>query len=73
MKTLMARNRWFESFLGCFNCYVLQAICKKWVQKKEQGKWERSEMSCQFDNIVMPTVMTAMLEGKDWIIRMIKD
>lgn len=30
-------------------------------------------MSCQFDNIVMPTVMTAMLEGKDWIIRMIKD
>ena len=74
MKTLMARNRWFESFSGCFNCHVPQAIYKKWVQKKEQGKWERlSNASCQFDNIIMLMVITAMLEGKDWMIKMINN
>ena len=74
MKTLIARNRWFESFSGCFNCHVPQAICKKWVQKKEQGKWERlSNASCQFDNIIMLMVITAMLEGKDWMIKMINN
>jgi hypothetical protein len=52
---------------------VPQAICQKWVQKKEQGRWERlSGVSCQFDGIIMPMVMTAMLEGEDWMIEMIQ-
>jgi len=74
MKTLMAQKRWFAMFSCCFDCHVPQAICQKWVQKKEQGKWERlSNASCQFDNIIMPMVITAMLEGKDWMIKMIQD
>ena len=72
MKTLMGKRRWFESYSCCFDCHVPQAICQKWVQKKEQGRWERlSNVECQFDNIIMPMVMTAMMEGKDWMIKMI--
>ena len=45
----------------------------KWIQKREQGRQDRlSNVSCQFDNIIMPMVMTAMLEGKDWMISMIQ-
>jgi len=31
-----------------------------------------SSVSCQFDNIIMPMVIIAMLEGKDWMIEMIQ-
>jgi superfamily II DNA helicase RecQ len=72
MKRLMKEKRWFASFSCCFDCHVPQAICQKWVQKKEQGRWEQSGMSCQFDSIVMPTVIAAMLEGEDWMIEMIQ-
>ena len=73
MKTLMGERHWFELYSCCFDCHVPQAICQKWVQKKEQGRWERlSSVGCQFDNIIMPVVMTAMLEGKDWMIEMIQ-
>lgn len=71
MRKLMKDNRWFGLFSCCFDCHVPQAICQKWVQKKEQGRWEWSGMSCQFDGIIMPTVMAAMLEGKDWMVEMI--
>jgi RecQ family ATP-dependent DNA helicase len=73
MKTLMKEKRWFALFSCCFDCHVPQAICQKWVQKKEQGRWERlSGVSCQFDSIIMLVVMTAMLEGEDWMIEMIQ-
>ena len=29
-------------------------------------------MSCQFDNIIMPMVIIAMLESKDWMIEIIQ-
>jgi hypothetical protein len=72
MKRLMQKGRWFGAFSCCFNCHVPQAICQKWVQKKEQGRWERlNGVSCQFEGIIMPTVIIAMLESKDWIVEMI--
>jgi hypothetical protein len=72
MKRLMKEKRWFASFSCCFDCHVPQAICQKWVQKKEQERWEQSGMSCQFNSIIMPTVIAAMLEGEDWMIEMIQ-
>jgi hypothetical protein len=48
MKRLMKDKHWFALFSCCFDCHVPQAICQKWVQKKEQGRWEwLSGVSCQ--------------------------
>ena len=71
MKKLMGRDHLFERFSCCYDCHVPQDICEKWIEKKEEGRWERGKRSCQFDNIIMPTVMTAMMEGKDWMIEII--
>lgn len=72
MKALMAKKRQFESFSYYFDCHVPQAMYQKQVQK-EQGKWGYNSTSYQFDNIIIPMVMTAMLEGKDWMIMIIKN
>jgi hypothetical protein len=40
IQTLMKENHWFALYSCCYDCHVPQAICQKWAQKKEQGRWE---------------------------------
>lgn len=69
MKTLMRDKHLFGPYSCCFDCHAPQEICHKWVAKeghKGRGKWERiASNKCQFDEIIMPTVISVMREGED--------
>ena len=72
IQTLMKENHWFALYSCCYDCHVPQAICQKWAQKKEQGRWDWLKgVDCQFKGIIMPMVITAIWEGEDWMVEMI--
>lgn len=69
MKNVMREMHLFSPYSCCFDCHVPQEICHKWVAKeghRGNGRWDRiSSNHCQFDEIIMPTIISIMREGED--------
>jgi hypothetical protein len=72
MKDRMRDGQIFAAFSCCYNCYVLQAICSKWAH--ENGRWRfLPNGTCQFDQIIMPVVISGINEGTDQTCNIIWD
>jgi superfamily II DNA helicase RecQ len=71
MRKVMRDMHLFSPYSCCFDCHVPQEICHKWVAKeggKGSGRWVRTASNdCQFDEIIMPTIISIMREGEDAI------
>jgi len=64
MKDRMRDGRIFAGFSCCYDCHVPQAICSKWAE--ENGRWRcLPDGACQFDQIIMPVVISGINEGID--------
>ena len=61
MKKMIRKKQLFAPYSCCFDCYVPQSICQKWVRnEKKAGKWERvGEVGCQFEDIIGLVFVTA--------------
>jgi superfamily II DNA helicase RecQ len=58
----------YERFSSCYYCGVPQAICERWVQKEEQGWWDKVvDGSCQYKGVLIRVVATLLAEGEDWV------
>ena len=72
MKERMKDGRIFAAYSCCYNCHVPQAICSKWAH--ENGRWTfLPNGTCQFDEIIMPVVISGINEGTDQTCNMIRD
>ena len=72
MKDRMRDGRIFAGFSCCYDCHVPQAICSKWAE--ENGRWRcLPDGACQFDQIIMPVVISGINEGTDEACHMIQD
>jgi RecQ family ATP-dependent DNA helicase len=72
MKGKMRDGRIFAAYSCCYDCHVPQAICSKWAH--ENGRWRYLPNGiCQFDQIIMPAVISGINEGKDQTCNMIRD
>ena len=74
MKTKMKKDRLFAPYSCCFDCHVPQAICQKWMLENDRWKYVQTNR-CQFEDIIMPVVITAVIEGccPDRIYQMMKN
>jgi hypothetical protein len=72
MRKRMRDDRIFAAYSCCYDCHVPQAICTKWAA--ENGKWKSlPQGKCQFEEIIMPLVISGIAEGTDQTYHMIKD
>jgi hypothetical protein len=59
----------FSPYSCCFNYHVPQEICHRWVGREghqRRGRWIRvGSNKCQFDEIIMPTIISIVREGED--------
>lgn len=69
MKKVMREKHLFSPYSCCFDCHVPQEICHRWVAREGhegQGRWIRvGSNKCQFDEIIMPTIISIIREGED--------
>lgn len=73
MRKRMREGKIFAAYSCCYDCHAPQSICTKWVAA-ENGKWERlGQGKCQFEGIIMPLVISGIVEGTDETYNMIKD
>jgi hypothetical protein len=72
MKDRMKDGRIFAAYSCCYDCHVPQAICSKWAHNN--GRWRfLPNGTCQFDQIIMPVVISGINEGTDQTCNMIRD
>ena len=72
MKDKMRDRRIFAPYSCCYDCHVPQAICSKWAH--ENGRWRcLPNGTCQFDQIIMPAVISGINEGTDQTCEMIRE
>ena len=58
------KKRLMERFGCCFQCFAPQAICERWEQKEEGGRWvENRNKKCQLDRIFVAAFYSAWLKG----------
>jgi superfamily II DNA/RNA helicase len=69
MKKVMRERHLFSPYSCCFDCHVPQEICQRWVAREGhqgRGRWIRvGSNKCQFDDIVMPTIISILRVGGD--------
>jgi superfamily II DNA or RNA helicase len=64
MTKQMQELKAFERFSCCMWCGIPQAICDRWQPIEDQGGWaEVVGGSCQYAGLLMPAIITMMMEG----------
>jgi hypothetical protein len=68
------KKRLMERFGCCFQCFAPQAICERWEQKEEGGRWvENRNRKCQLSGIFVAAFYSVWLKGGDKVTERIRE